>query len=156
MNTLVNETKLKQAKNYPAIHSQTFLQTGVIPTQIAAYNQYQSMLKPREPPPSIHSMLLVTNLSGPQHRNSQPTSPLSYSEVGQQIKELGLLNSCDNLNQLSLDQAVLEEAPLPTQMDKKASARSNGTTNLPTLINQLAGNSKTEKNSCVRPKELHG
>ena len=42
--------------------------------------------------------------------------PYSASDIGEQFKKLGVLD--DTLNQISLDQAVLEEAPLPESMEK--------------------------------------
>ena len=44
-------------------------------------------------------------------------------------KEMTVLN--DTVNQMSIDQVVLEEAPLPESMEKKRSARSSRGTIMP-------------------------
>lgn len=71
-------------------------------------------------------MLVQNNMhhhGGAQSANSAGFAPFSFSDGGG--VELGVLD--DTVNQLSIDQAVLEEAPLPESMEKKRSARSNGT-----------------------------
>lgn len=70
------------------------------------------------------------------------------------MKDIGHLDSTGNINQLSIDQAVLEEAPLPTQMDKKASARSSGNKIMPSML-KITENSRTQKHSSIRMKEVH-
>ena len=47
--------------------------------------------------------------------------PFNFSDAG---VELGVLD--DTVNHMSIDQVILEEAPLPESMEKKRSARSNG------------------------------
>ena len=71
---------------------------------------------------SHRNKMLVQNNHGAQSANSAGFAPFSFSDAGG--VELGVLN--DTVNQMSIDQAVLEEAPLPESMEKKRSARSNG------------------------------
>ena len=48
---------------------------------------------------------------GPISAKSIGLPPFSFSDTGDQFKELNVLD--DTINQVSLDQVVLEEAPLP-------------------------------------------
>jgi len=59
--------------------------------------------------------------------------PFNFSDVG---VELGALD--DTVNHMSIDQVILEEAPLPELMEKKRSARSN-------KEKMIAGISSTQK-----------
>lgn len=80
--------------------------------------------------------------------------PLSFSDTGDMHKELTVLD--DTTNQISIDQAVLEEAPLPESMEKKRSARSGRGTIMPKTESasyqaKTFGNvSRTQKHTVVR------
>lgn len=68
--------------------------------------------------------MLIQGNAGVKSSNSGGFAPFTYSDAGIDLG-LGILD--DTVNQMSIDQAVLEEAPLPESMEKKRSARSNGT-----------------------------
>ena len=74
------------------------------------------------------SQLQNNTLSNPDFVGGANTSgslgaimPMSFSDAGEnQFNDIN-----DTVNQMSIDQAVLEEAPLPESMEKKRSARLN-------------------------------
>ncbi len=74
--------------------------------------------------------------------NSFGKAPISFSDAGEQFEGLDNLDS--TVNQFSIDQAVLEEAPLPHQMEKKKSARSTKATLMPTMIKHNSDTSRIQ------------
>ena len=110
--------------------------------------QRHSKAKSRECATAPHG-LLSGNLDGPKSHNSiGQHGPLSLSDDAEepQLRDVGPLSN--DMHQLSIDQVVLEEAPLPASMEKKKSARSNGATILSsTMVKQRGDQVKSLQKS---------
>ena len=135
MATLGNEI-YKKTKN-PLINHGQALSMSNIATQIP-----QAIMTATTNHQKNHSRVTATGLTGQGVQSTNlllggPNSTQSVSgiaaapptiDIGEQIKELGVLD--DTVNQMSIDQVILEEAPLPESNEKRRSARGNKERNL--------------------------